>query len=673
MDFRCSIGLHRWDDFAHCRCKSCGQTRDKGPHHWVGCICTYCEKVRDEGHDWSYDCQECKRCKKRRSTEHKWVGCRCQACRRTRDVEHSWVGCRCQVCGQYRDQEHDWRSSGSPSEEWDSQLGQYVGKLDCAVCHARCTKPSAVTAPLIALFAYPNPDEQGSAEGAAEKLVRMGAAAVGPLIHSLRETGRPDEPRNPSHAISALVRIGEPAVEGLIRALHNAGTRNYAELVLVKIGVPTIKPLINNLSSNPFLDGSNDHLDEEVAHALGKIGVPAVGPLIEVLTDNKSSKTTAAKRAGAVRALGYIGDAQALKALIGALRDASAIVRHEAVSALVRLRDSRACEPLRQRLDADECFSDRLDIIGALRQLGDTRADELLIAQLRMSDASGEAAIRALEQLGKARAVEPMISLLGHEKLGAEAARLLGTLGDSRAVEPLMVALSSSKGKRDFALELSTAMSLLQLGDLRGVPSLLWARSDPSLFFGFYGNAILQFGAKHHDELVALLRAELKSGKFKSRRNRFAAELLCLLGEPPATRELAAVILDWIEVERKVDDGLKMMTTRAGLDAAVISLGADALGNTYRTESGSSSGGNFNWRSVGAHDMSSVLALCQRDDILSSCFLYRVARKQDFTVTMSTCAPSTYEVNLSFEEERLAARHELTKRGFGESDPLDQL
>lgn len=77
-----------------------------GLHRWVGCKCTACGKTRDEGHDWSRDCEKCARCGA--ASAHKWAGCKCTACGKTRDESHTWKGCTCKICGKTRDEEHPW-------------------------------------------------------------------------------------------------------------------------------------------------------------------------------------------------------------------------------------------------------------------------------------------------------------------------------------------------------------------------------------------------------------------------------------------------------------------------------------------------------------------------------------------------------------------------------------
>ena len=41
-------------------------------HRWTGCTCTACGKTRDEGHDWSENCEKCAKCGNTRKVEPGW-------------------------------------------------------------------------------------------------------------------------------------------------------------------------------------------------------------------------------------------------------------------------------------------------------------------------------------------------------------------------------------------------------------------------------------------------------------------------------------------------------------------------------------------------------------------------------------------------------------------------
>jgi hypothetical protein len=124
----CMIGLHNWDG---CKCAKCGKVRDEGHdwsqncekcarcgkaitsvHVWNGCKCVTCRNTRDEGHDWSQNCEKCALCDKERQDAHSWDGCECSDCRKTRDEGHNWNGCKCSKCGRTRDQGHEWKGTG---------------------------------------------------------------------------------------------------------------------------------------------------------------------------------------------------------------------------------------------------------------------------------------------------------------------------------------------------------------------------------------------------------------------------------------------------------------------------------------------------------------------------------------------------------------------------------
>lgn len=55
-----------------------------GIHAWMGCKCTVCGKIRNEGHDWRDDCKVCSCCGTERMAAHSW----------------SWSDGKCLVCGQ---------------------------------------------------------------------------------------------------------------------------------------------------------------------------------------------------------------------------------------------------------------------------------------------------------------------------------------------------------------------------------------------------------------------------------------------------------------------------------------------------------------------------------------------------------------------------------------------
>ena len=84
----------------------------------------------------------------------------------------------------------------------------------------------------------------------------------------------------------------------------------------------------------------------------------------------------------------------------------------------------------------------------------------------------------ALEKIGDARAVEPLINaLLGDEdrQIRESVAVALGDIGDTRAVEPLINALGDEKWRH---VRGAVAGALGSIGDARAIGPLIEALSD---------------------------------------------------------------------------------------------------------------------------------------------------------------------------------------------------
>jgi len=121
MNIACVLGFHKWDAASALNVARLGTRNTTGArtaknvraganrataHKWEGCKCPACGKVRNQGHDWSKDCQKCARCEAVRAVAHQWDGCKCLVCSRTRDQGHKW-GKECEEC----------KKCGKPSPE----------------------------------------------------------------------------------------------------------------------------------------------------------------------------------------------------------------------------------------------------------------------------------------------------------------------------------------------------------------------------------------------------------------------------------------------------------------------------------------------------------------------------------------------------------------------------
>lgn len=142
--------------------------------------------------------------------------------------------------------------------------------------------------------------------------------------------------------------------------------------------------------------------------------------LIETLKDNHSPVR---EREEAARALGEIGE-PAVKPLIEALEDENLLVQEWAIKALGKIGDAKAVKPLIESISRTQHIRFRPVV----------QLDILLVK-----------AVEALVKIGEP-AVKPLIKALKDEFVRAEAAQALGKIGDARAVKPLIQALKVDDG-----------------------------------------------------------------------------------------------------------------------------------------------------------------------------------------------------------------------------------
>lgn len=233
----------------------------------------------------------------------------------------------------------------------------------------------------------------------------------------------------------ALARLGSLAVDSLTSALADP------------------KPKVRRLA----------------ARTLGTIGDPrAIPPLVELL-----GATDPAQAECAAFALARFGNARAGDTLLAVVTTGwCRAPEHrlmEAVSALARLRDPRAIEPLQQLLPKVG-HADLGGVADAMSALGAPPVDFLA---KRLSDRDEDmrrAAVQALGNSRNAAAVEPLIAALSDPSglVRDYAAEALGKLGDRRAVEPLLAYFETDPLLGDRAVR-----ALGMIGDARAVGALL--------------------------------------------------------------------------------------------------------------------------------------------------------------------------------------------------------
>ena len=282
--------------------------------------------------------------------------------------------------------------------------------------------------------------------------------AVAPLVSVLRDGDRAVR----DAAIGALLAIGEPAVTPLGDCLSDPvlTVQELASSVLAAIAdARVLAPLMAALKSPDWI------VRMHAAKALGRIQDPgAVAPLVPLLQDKVK-----AVREETSTALAAIGEA-ALSSLIAALTHVEWLVRLHAVEALGKTRSPEAVDPLLSALFNDPDRAVREDAVRALGQIGDARAVEFLVTVMKESGLR-PLAVEALGRIGDRRAVPVLIDVLkGVERpeisqpidscgdrwdeeivtLGT-AAKALGAIRDEAAIPSLMKALHYTVTRADAA------------------------------------------------------------------------------------------------------------------------------------------------------------------------------------------------------------------------------
>ena len=216
-----------------------------------------------------------------------------------------------------------------------------------------------------------------------------------------------------------------------------------------------------------------------------------MSPLVSLLKDEKGGAdglTTGYEaglvRAACVRALGQIGDPQAVDALVEAIRTTSpqaAVFRAAAVEALGKIGDRRGVDPLLESLsDTDTDWVASVLAIKALAKIGDARALGRLL-ELAFTDEgdvrkAAEEAVLAFGPTAVARLIPLVKDASSNYRLSA--AWLLGDLRAREAVEPLITILKDGIKNDNWWMRLVAATALFKIPDARAIQPLMAVVED---------------------------------------------------------------------------------------------------------------------------------------------------------------------------------------------------
>lgn len=291
-----------------------------------------------------------------------------------------------------------------------------------------------------------------------------GEAAIPDLIDALRNKSWSVR-RN---AAKVLVRLGKASLDAIVDAMYSddEDVQFWASEVLTEFGEEGLDRFLGILET-----GSQSNRLCAIA-ALGKIGsARAVPALIEQL----ANEAWAVRRA-ASDALWEIGE-PAVPDLIKSLTHANTDVQFWAIQALGEIADSRAVPALVKKLKGVRTEEERITLIKALGEIADPVATDTLIKELgHKSWFVRRAAGEALWTVGPA-AVEKLIEALANKNVDVRywACKVLGEMQASEAVEPMIELLAD----KEWSIRSGAAYALGEIGDERAGEALLKHLEDP--------------------------------------------------------------------------------------------------------------------------------------------------------------------------------------------------
>ena len=165
------------------------------------------------------------------------------------------------------------------------------------------------------------------AEAAMYKLAALGAEAA-PLLRELAVSSDPDQRW---WAVSTLAQMEAVDADWLLTALEDDSVEVQQAAVLGLTNHPYPKAASALLE---LLPSPNSILRNLAMNALSTLGKDATPGLLQFLDEHKAQD---AARLSAIRALANVGDYQAIPALMAALEEESALIRHWAEEGLVKL------------------------------------------------------------------------------------------------------------------------------------------------------------------------------------------------------------------------------------------------------------------------------------------------------------------------------------------------
>lgn len=267
--------------------------------------------------------------------------------------------------------------------------------------------------------------------------------------------------------VAALSSIGRLQPKGGVEALAaRLGTESLNEKLTAVVALGqtrapgAVSPLLTVLSH------PHAKLRATAARALGALGDKrATRPIAVLLADPKG---TAPEREAACDALGRLADPDGVPMLLLATGDAGDEVRRAAVTALGLVADARATAALSLLVRDPKLTALAAEALGRIGDAGALPALVRVLKERRGDEKALESAFAALGKIKSASAVSALLPYLADEdpRVATWAADALGRIGDRRAADPLVVALRrEDRDLKDMAVWALQEITGKSLGD----------------------------------------------------------------------------------------------------------------------------------------------------------------------------------------------------------------
>lgn len=308
--------------------------------------------------------------------------------------------------------------------------------------------------------------------------------AIQPLIKALEDSNQWVR----IVAAEALGQIGsEDGTDALLDALNdeNIWLRRASIVALGQIGDSrAIQPLLRRILDPPDNEWPEE-LRDAIAKALGNIGGLATKALIDALENPDAWVSSSA-----ARALGRIGDPEAIIPLTGLTKQGHSWARSAATQALAQITDARA---VRAALATDEAPRAFWKLM-ALREIDESTVNQLTAMLEDPDEHIASQAAEVLSQLGNGRDGDPLVAIMRAKSGASSASNASATPAEATIRLPSQAALSQGQlpvnASESISLlvdtladpvaevRLAAAEALGKAGDTSVIPALSQALQD---------------------------------------------------------------------------------------------------------------------------------------------------------------------------------------------------